>query len=580
MLKKVLIAAALAALTAAPAQAQSRVLLMPGVTYERQVQFTSHGPVAVHVLNAPKPGGAYRLDPVLSNGAILGKDRVTTMQRGIRDATAAGVNGDLFTLADGRPSGMLMQDGVLHHPPLPERSALGIAGDGSLRVQKLRMFGTWRGTGQRRPMDLNEAPAPNGISLFTSAWGPTTPAVAGAVEAIVSPLPATTPNVDLTGPVTAQAQNGNTPIPPGGAVLSARGTAAQRLLEEAPVGTTVTIRLLVNPDITGLTDAVGGGPALVRDAKPIFRAKGLLSTAQLARNALTGVGQLAEGLIVMVVVDGRRPGYSVGMTNFELAQTLVRLGAVTATGLDGGGSSTMAFDGALLNRPSDGGGERPVSEGLFVLYTGVVAAPPGETVLSPNGDGVGDVQPLAYKLGRPSTVKVSLVGPDRSTRVVDEGAKGPGLQRFSWDGTNADGSPAAEGQWRLSVSATDTGGQSTTADRFFSLDRTLGGLSVSPALTRIGRGGRLTASFTLTRPARLTGTLRTRNGAVVATFARAVQAQAGPNAIRWNGKVGNRWIASGQYLVRIRAASTVGGSELEAPVTIRRVAPARAAKPR
>ena len=192
-------------------------------------------------------------------------------------------------------------------------------------------------------MDLNEAPAPNGISLFTSAWGPATPAVPGAVEAIVSPLPATTPNVDLTGPVTGQAQNGNTPIPPGGAVLSARGTAAQRLLEEAPVGTTVTIRLLVNPDISGVTHAVGGGPALVRDGKPIFRANELFSTAQMARNARTGVGQLADGRIVMVVVDGRRPGYSVGMTNFELAQTLVRLGAVTATGLDGGGSSTMAW---------------------------------------------------------------------------------------------------------------------------------------------------------------------------------------------------------------------------------------------
>jgi hypothetical protein len=280
----------------------------------------------------------------------------------------------------------------------------------------------------------------------------------------------------------------------------------------------------------------------------------------------------------MVVVDGRRPGYSVGMTNFELAQTLVRLGAVTATGLDGGGSSAMAFDGALLNRPSDSGGERAVSEGLFVLYNGVVAAPPAEAVLSPNGDGVGDMQALSYKVGRPSTAKVSLIGPDRTTRVIDEGAKAPGVQRLSWDGTKADGSPAAEGQWRFSVSATDEGGQTTAADRFFSLDRTLGGLSVAPALTRIGRGGLLTASFTLTRPARLTGTLRSRSGAVVATFSRGVQAQAGPNAIRWDGKVGNRWIASGQYLVRIRAVSTVGGSELEAPVTIRRVAPAPAPK--
>ena len=110
------------------------------------------------------------------------------------------------------------------------------------------------------------------------------------------------------------------------------------------------------------------------------------------------------------------------------------------------------------------------------------------------------------------------------------------------------------------------------------LDRTLGGLSVSPPLTRIGRGGRLTASFTLTRPARLTGTLRTRSGAVVATFTRAAQAQAGPNAIRWNGKAGKRWVPSGRYLVRIRAVSTVGASELQAPVTIRRVAPARAPK--
>ena len=43
---------------------------MPGVTYERQVQFTAYGPVAIHVLTAPRPTGAYALKPVLSNGAI------------------------------------------------------------------------------------------------------------------------------------------------------------------------------------------------------------------------------------------------------------------------------------------------------------------------------------------------------------------------------------------------------------------------------------------------------------------------------------------------------------------------------
>ena len=573
MLRKLLICAALAVVAAAPAQAQSRVLLMPGVTYERQVQFTSHGPVAVHVMTAPRPGGAYSLKPVLSNGAIVGRDRVTGMQRGIRDAVSAGVNGDLFTWADGRPSGMLLQGGVLNHPPLAERSALGIASDGSIRVQRIRMFGSWRGTGQRRPMDLNETPTPNGISLFTTAWGPVTPVVPGTVEAVISPLPPTTPNVDLVGPVAQIAQGGNTPIPPGGAVVVARGTAAQRLVEEGPVGTNVTIRLLLNPDTTGLVDAIGGGPALVREGKPIFRANEAFSTDQLSRNPRTGVGQLADGRILFVVVDGRQPGYSVGMTNFELAQTLARLGAVTATGLDAGGSSTMAFDGALLNRPSDPGGERPVSEGLFVLYTGVTVAPPSEAVLSPNGDGAGEVEALSYRLVRPSTVTVSLIGPDKAPRVLDEGAKGPGVYRFSWNGTNADGTPAAEGQWRLSATATDDQGQTTTADRLFSLNRTLGGLSVSPALVRVGRGGRLTASFTLTRPARVTATLRSRSGAVVAAIARSVQRGAGRQTLTWNGRAGTRYVPSARYVVRIRAANEVGAAELDAPVTIRRVAP-------
>ena len=53
----------------------------------------------------------------------------------------------------------------------------------------------------------------------------------------------------------------------------------------------------------------------------------------------------------MVAVDGRQRGYSVGVTNFELAQQLVRLGAVTGTALDSGGSTTMAFNGKLLNQP-------------------------------------------------------------------------------------------------------------------------------------------------------------------------------------------------------------------------------------
>lgn len=320
MLRTLAICSLLGALVAAPAHAASnaagRQLLMPGVTYERQVQFTSHGPVAIHVLSAPRPGGAWSLKPVLSNGAIAGRERVTDMQRALTStATVAGVNGDLFSPADGRPTGILLQNGVLHSAPILDRSSTGITADGALRVDRIQMFGTWRGSGQRRPVLLNKPPSTNGVALFTPAWGPTTPSFPGAVEAVIASLPPTTPNVEFTGPVTEHRLNGGSPIPAGGAVLLARGTAGQRLPAEAAAGTPITFRFLLRPDWAGVVDGIGGGPILVRDGKPVFRHFELFTTQQLARNPRTAVGQRADGRILLVVVDGRQPGYSVGMTN-------------------------------------------------------------------------------------------------------------------------------------------------------------------------------------------------------------------------------------------------------------------------
>jgi exopolysaccharide biosynthesis protein len=580
VLRTVVICSLLGAVCAAPAHAATaataRQLLTPGVSYERQVQFTSHGPVAIHVINAPRPSGLYALKAVLSNGAIVGKERVSDMQRALSPgATVAGVNGDLFAPADGRPTGVLLQDGVLHSPPSADRSSTGIAGDGTLRVDRIRMFGTWRGNGQRRPVLLNHPPGPNGIALFTNAWGPTTPTLPGALEAVLSPLPPTRPNVELTAPVTEHRPGtGGGAIPPGGAVLLARGTAAQRLAAEGPVGTTVTLRFLLNPSWAGTVEGIGGGPVLVRGGKPVFRHFELFSTQQLARNPRTAVAQRADGRILLVVADGRQPGYSVGMTNWELAQTLVRLGAVSGAGLDGGGSSTMAFDGALLNRPSDPGGERDVSEGLFLFYLGVHAPPPSEPVLSPNGDSVAETQSLAYKLVRPANVTVNLVGPDRVARPLESGAKAPGVYPLTWNGLRTDGTPEVEGGWRFSVTAVDDTGQSSSADRLFALNRTLGGLSVAPAVLPVGNGSVLRSSFTLARPATVRVTVETSTGAVLATPVRGSLA-AGANAVTWSGRVGNRFASAGRYVLRVTATNEVGTMDLNAPFTVRRARAAR-----
>ena len=93
---------------AAPAQAAGPITLMPGVTYERAVQFTPHGAIALHVITAPRPGdqsGLYALAPVLASSTILGgREKVTQLERDVSgQATVAGINGDLFSAVDWHP---------------------------------------------------------------------------------------------------------------------------------------------------------------------------------------------------------------------------------------------------------------------------------------------------------------------------------------------------------------------------------------------------------------------------------------------------------------------------------------------
>jgi hypothetical protein len=548
-------------------------MLTPGVTYERHLLFTPHGPEVVHVMTAPRPGGLYALRPMLSNGAVLGRETVTSMQkRASASATVGGINADFFTWNEGLPSGMYMESGVLTTPPHPRRSTVGITDDGRLVVERVQMLGTWQGTSQRRPLNgLNQRPGPEGVSLFTPAWGPTTPAAQGTVEVTLDPLPPAAPFTDLTGTVVAAKPGGGTPIPPGGGVLVGRGTSAGRLASEAPVGQVVTSRLVLRPQWAGVVDAVGGGPIIVRDGQPVFRALEDFTSNQLSlRDPRTAVGQRADGRILLVAVDGRRPGYSTGLTNFELAQTMVRLGAVTASAFDSGGSTTMAFEGKLLNRPSDRGGERAVADGLFVFYYGVHAPPPSQPVLSPNGDGIAEVQSLSYKLVRASTVTASLVGPDRIPRQTQTGERAPGTYRLTWSGRNPQGSSEPEGLWRWVINAVDDQQQQSSVTRSFYLNNTLGYLRVRPSRVVVRRrGGNLRVGFRLAHPALVTVMIETASGARVRTIRRRLRA--GRGSIRWNGRYGNGVRAfSGPYVARVRTSNTFGRAELIRRFSVRR----------
>jgi hypothetical protein len=279
------------------------------------------------------------------------------------------------------------------------------------------------------------------------------------------------------------------------------------------------------------------------------------------RDPRTAIGQRADGGIVLLAVDGRQPGWSAGISNWDLANTLITYGCVTGFALDSGGSTTVAFDGKVLNRPSDPSGERPVAESVVIGYTGVFAPAPAAT-LSPNGDGADDREKLSYKLVRPATVAAKLVAPDGSSRELDSGAKAPGRYTVVWEGTDAAGIPAPEGRYHWNVSATDDLGRASAHDRSFALDQTLGFLRVSKNARRI--------TFTLARDATMRVTVETRYGGILRTVAAGAR-PAGAVSVGWNGRDGRRKrVGRGSYVVHVAATSTVGLSNLRAPLAIRR----------
>lgn len=116
-------------------------------------------------------------------------------------------------------------------------------------------------------------------------------------------------------------------------------------------------------------NAISGDRMIVLQGQPVAG----LDDSEL--NPRTAIGLNKNGRYVyLVVVDGRQPFYSAGITFADLAQLLIDHGVYAAMSLDGGGSSTMVMEGengepVILNSPIDNyipGRERPVANHIGV----------------------------------------------------------------------------------------------------------------------------------------------------------------------------------------------------------------------
>ena len=115
--------------------------------------------------------------------------------------------------------------------------------------------------------------------------------------------------------------------------------------------------------------------ALSGDRMLVFRGEPVVGLSDDVLDPRTAIGMDKNGRhLILIVVDGRQPFYSMGATFTELADLLIEYGAYEGMNLDGGGSSTMVIEGKIdepiiLNSPIDNyipGRERPVANHLGI----------------------------------------------------------------------------------------------------------------------------------------------------------------------------------------------------------------------
>lgn len=119
----------------------------------------------------------------------------------------------------------------------------------------------------------------------------------------------------------------------------------------------------------GAVQVLSFGPALVENGEVSVTADEEVDKAKTS-NPRTAIGVIDNLHYVLVVSDGRT-NESTGLSLSQLAEFMQSLGAKTAYNLDGGGSSTMVFNGTVINNPTTSGKqitERSVSDIVCISY--------------------------------------------------------------------------------------------------------------------------------------------------------------------------------------------------------------------
>ncbi len=320
----------------------------------------------IHILEIDPGAPGIRILPVLSHDLIYGFELLSEMAA--RKKAYAAINGGFFR-EFGLPSGMVVINGELFSKSTGQYPVF-ITMDGKAELREINSevsveFHRSARTGK------TEGDSADGILPVDNVNFP----AKGTQTVVYTPVyglknRAQTKNITATvenGVVTRIADyTGEADIPDNGMLISFFDIQKYVGIE-LPIRVGDSVRLVHQPDLTGAVGAYECGSWLVRDGVPVVKNKDAWVGVLTNRDPRTALGIKEDGTVILLVVDGRQPGYSAGFTGKELAEYLISCGAKDAAMLDGGASTEMLVEGGLVSRPSYKGEERPLAGGILIL---------------------------------------------------------------------------------------------------------------------------------------------------------------------------------------------------------------------
>ena len=346
------------------------------------------GGAAVYIAEMDRAATNLQFDIELANDQILGRETITSATRRLMNRKThplAGVNGSFGIRGDSYGRGGMIfnlhiQNGELisipirrdrwgYSPPSPwGETSFGVTPDGEFLLDSVQLNGRLyinNSTSDTLPINainqICDASAP--VVLFTPRFGHRTltrRCYEFTLKRLKLPI---TGKYASTFVVTDVNRRGNSVIPSNGIVIAIEPRSARDWSKRITESTTGTLEIALTPKKwQQVQQGIGGNLRLVRDGEvePELYAFGASRgrSAHEHRNGASRHPRSALGFnedkLFLIAVDGRQPGYSMGMTLYDMGRFFSELGIKHAINFDGGSSSTLWALGKVVNSPAHG----------------------------------------------------------------------------------------------------------------------------------------------------------------------------------------------------------------------------------